>query len=857
MSAGPAAAAREALAAGRPYEAVALLEPAVRDRPANANLAALLGDALLAAGEPGRAERVWRDLLAARPEEAERLKLHARLARSAEAAGRFDDAIRQWEERLRSDPDDEHAVQRWARLLPDEAESRARILARAWARYEDRPTTRARLAIAAGRNDDALRVLIGVPGEAAARRRFEAAYEKGDYRTVMGEAPIAGEHGRRADQVARALAIVADPDAVFPEALFRRALSWRGAGSGSATDTVVITSAALRAGGAERQAALTAAGVAGRRAGRPGARTLLLARSLDPDRRHDVMIGPAAAQPALEVEDRSRVDSAEALATLGRAGVPQDAIDLVAAFPAEMSDEIARVLARFVELRPRVVHLWQDGEIAVGAVAAVLAGVPRIVAMPRNIVPSADDRRWRRWLPALYEALGAREDVVLAANSRAGAEGYARLAGVPVQDVRVVPNGVVMPDREAIATEVARARAAFAPEGGPLIGGVFRFVPAKRPELWLRAADRIARALPSARFLLVGDGELRPAIRRLAEELTPEDVARDLAIALLESGHELGGGDARQQLDGCESGAGRGQLEKTAAHQMRDFRILQLRVDAPCDLDRQKVSRGVHALVAVALERDVGVDGRHEVARDVGVDLSGFVDTEDQVDGQAAVPPAGEHAIEMKPCLSGFRLRVEPVGETAGRAALDRLHVERLREQVLPTKIGDQVQLAVREPVEEATDVRRRKLAPEIFAGDDDPSRLERRHLHADRLDRFGEHHLPALTGHHPAGPAREHGGSEPMMGGLMNAAVRVKGASLAQRFPMLRQILLDRAGAGLGRADMDEQIGHLDLVHHKAVRASKKRAARAVVLQRQSKHRSRGSGEMGASLRRVSRWAS
>lgn len=56
-------------------------------------------------------------------------------------------------------------------------------------------------------------------------------------------------------------------------------------------------------------------------------------------------------------------------------------------------------------------------------------------------------------------------------------------------------------------------------EGSPLIGHVGRFVWQKNHELLVRAAQRVVQARPQARFVLIGDGELRPRIAALIQDL--------------------------------------------------------------------------------------------------------------------------------------------------------------------------------------------------------------------------------------------------------------------------------------------------------------------------------------------------
>lgn len=57
------------------------------------------------------------------------------------------------------------------------------------------------------------------------------------------------------------------------------------------------------------------------------------------------------------------------------------------------------------------------------------------------------------------------------------------------------------------------------PVGAPLIGHVGRFVWQKNHELLVRAAPRVIQKRPDARFVLIGDGELRPRIAAQIQEL--------------------------------------------------------------------------------------------------------------------------------------------------------------------------------------------------------------------------------------------------------------------------------------------------------------------------------------------------
>ncbi len=303
---------------------------------------------------------------------------------------------------------------------------------------------------------------------------------------------------------------------VFPGALFLRAL-----GSPpprpllTPTDTVMLVSSSLGAGGAERQVALTAAGVSRARGGT--GRTVLVGLDLTPARGRSMMRSLAETE-FLTIEDLAHVNEAQVFRTLA-AEEPalRETLRLIGSFPRNLSRDILKLFDSFRRHRPSCVHLWQDGVISTGAVAAVLAGVPAIVCSMRNVVAGEGDRRrYRAYLATMYRALAERPEVRFTANSAAGARDYEAWLGFEPGRIRVLRNGVdvasIRARAPAGAREAVRARLNL-PEGALLIGGVFRLAPAKRPHLWLDVVARIAGADPRVHGVIVGDGALRAELQ--------------------------------------------------------------------------------------------------------------------------------------------------------------------------------------------------------------------------------------------------------------------------------------------------------------------------------------------------------
>ncbi len=106
----------------------------------------------------------------------------------------------------------------------------------------------------------------------------------------------------------------------------------------------------------------------------------------------------------------------------------------------------------------------------------------------------------------------------IVANSEAG-RAAALARGFPARRLAVVPNGVdterFRPDRAAGAA----LRAAWAGEGGRLVGLAARLDPVKDHATFLQAAALLAREDARARFVCVGDGPLVGPLRVLAGDL--------------------------------------------------------------------------------------------------------------------------------------------------------------------------------------------------------------------------------------------------------------------------------------------------------------------------------------------------
>ncbi|MFH5925879.1 glycosyltransferase [Roseomonas xinghualingensis] len=286
---------------------------------------------------------------------------------------------------------------------------------------------------------------------------------------------------------------------------------------------VMLVNGCLGAGGAERQLVNTAVGLqraheagialAGHRIDGP---IEVVCRSLD-DRPGADFFLPALRDHGVPV---SRYDRFPVFGGDPARSIVAEWRDLLHFLPPRVLEGTTRLADAFHARAPSVVHLWQDGTILAGALAALLAGVPRIVLSVRGAPPPDRPERDRPEYAVLYPLLMQAPGVIMMANSRFAAGRYAEWIALPKERVAVAPNGLSMPAAEALGTSQALMDAFTARTGpGFTVGGVMRLVENKRPLPWIDCAARVLALRPDARFIIVGDGELRDAAEARAESL--------------------------------------------------------------------------------------------------------------------------------------------------------------------------------------------------------------------------------------------------------------------------------------------------------------------------------------------------
>lgn len=213
--------------------------------------------------------------------------------------------------------------------------------------------------------------------------------------------------------------------------------------------------------------------------------------------------------------------------------VPLEALDglteeqraLIELLAPDVRRHTCQLLQAFRAHKTQVAYLWQDGGIVQSAIAAVLAGVPRIVTSFRGLPPNLRPNFWRDELPVLYKALARMPHVTLTANSQKAATAYEDWLGLAPGTVQVIPNAVkVMPpdgdetDRAIWFDILDRSEGCTR-----TVVGVFRFDENKRPLRWIKAAARYLSRHDDTRFVMLGGGTLFAEAEALIRRLGLQD----------------------------------------------------------------------------------------------------------------------------------------------------------------------------------------------------------------------------------------------------------------------------------------------------------------------------------------------
>ena len=190
----------------------------------------------------------------------------------------------------------------------------------------------------------------------------------------------------------------------------------------------------------------------------------------------------------------------------------QEGLELVPIAPkTEMDLGAAWRLSRLIkQLRPDVLHAHDPHGVAMAALALSMStqlAKPPLVAA-RRVDFHLKNNAFSRWKYRQVDLFVCVSDAIrrmLVAD------------GVPASRIVIVHEGIDIGHVEAAPAANLHADL-WLPHNSPIVGNVAALVPHKGQRHLIEAAALVIKRVPDARFVIAGEGELRPALERLIKD---------------------------------------------------------------------------------------------------------------------------------------------------------------------------------------------------------------------------------------------------------------------------------------------------------------------------------------------------
>lgn len=176
---------------------------------------------------------------------------------------------------------------------------------------------------------------------------------------------------------------------------------------------------------------------------------------------------------------------------------------------------LLRIFAILRQSKPDVVHTHLFKSDFHGRLAARLAGVPVVVSTLHNNDVWANNKI----LGYIYGLTALWVDRLIAVSPEVK-DFHIQKTFVSPEKITVIQNGVDVEAFSGHNNDAQQARKDFGfTSTQPVFGIIGRLMPQKNVSMFLHAAVEILRSQPDARFLIVGDGELRTKLEAQAKDL--------------------------------------------------------------------------------------------------------------------------------------------------------------------------------------------------------------------------------------------------------------------------------------------------------------------------------------------------
>jgi glycosyltransferase involved in cell wall biosynthesis len=204
----------------------------------------------------------------------------------------------------------------------------------------------------------------------------------------------------------------------------------------------------------------------------------------------------------------------------GLGGVPLSVVEMRRNIHPLSDTKALMALYRVIkEGRYHVVHAHSSKAGVLGRLAARWANTPAILYTPHGFAFRNVRSKFIRWIYVQIERLGSRWTDRIICVSPTEREEALRSQIAPPNKLVVIKNGLDTSEFAARVNPLAKKQRLRLNADNPIVGTMGRLSWGKGLEYFLQAATRVIRGYPDVQFLIVGDGEARRELERLATDL--------------------------------------------------------------------------------------------------------------------------------------------------------------------------------------------------------------------------------------------------------------------------------------------------------------------------------------------------
>lgn len=173
---------------------------------------------------------------------------------------------------------------------------------------------------------------------------------------------------------------------------------------------------------------------------------------------------------------------------------------------------------------PIIVHTHSSKAGIIGRWAAYLSGIPVIIHTFHGYGFNDYQSLLKKGLFIFLERLTARITTKFIAVSKNNIEKGINAGIFKYDDVELIRSGIDIGEFKDVAIDKAKKKQELEIEPDkPLVGMIACFKPQKAPLDFIKAAHIVHQKMPDVRFIVAGDGELRPAMEELINSLGMKD----------------------------------------------------------------------------------------------------------------------------------------------------------------------------------------------------------------------------------------------------------------------------------------------------------------------------------------------